>query len=47
MKALFAVATFLLALGLAGNDDFKQEKYAEKSLCAQLPKPEFCRDEIK
>jgi hypothetical protein len=43
MKSIFAVTVLLLALGLAGTDDFEQAQLAHKSLCAHMPKKEFCK----
>lgn len=47
MKGYLAVAAFIIALGLAGNDDLEQAQSAHKSMCERNPKAEFCGDEIK
>lgn len=43
MKPLATVIFLLFCLGLAGTDDFANEKLAEKELCKQQPKREWCR----
>lgn len=43
MKSLAAVLAFLIARGLAGTDNYENARYAEKSLCAKQPQPEWCK----
>lgn len=44
---LTAVVVLLLALGLAGTDDYEMAKHQEREMCNRNPQPTYCQETTK
>lgn len=42
LRGALAALFFLIALGLAGTDDYEQAKMVERHICEVNPNPEWC-----